>query len=106
MDSPDAADATCPLCAGPAVLAWRSDENLWLVDCSRCRRFTVEAHLMEILRDTRVRTDARISDLLPLLSAAAVHTWSDGGRLNLTSENWRAVAHDVTEQKPLNHRGT
>lgn len=86
---------TCPLCLHAATLGRRAGEKLWAVDCSACRRFTVDEELFALLRDPATRTHPSVRDLLPFLSQAAATTWGDGGRLNISLENWRALAHDV-----------
>lgn len=85
----------CPLCLGKATLEQRAHESLWVVDCAACRRFTVDNELFALLRDPATREQPPVRDLLPFLSQATAKTWADGGRLNVSLENWRAVAHDV-----------
>ena len=94
MTSPD----TCPLCDTPATLERRQHECLWSVDCRDCKRFTLEEQLLMILCDATTRQDPRIRALLPSLSLAAAKAWGEGGRLHITLENWRALAHDVLPQ--------
>jgi hypothetical protein len=86
---------TCPLCEQVADLEPRSDERQWLITCPSCRRFTIDADLLAVLRNPVTRADPRVHELLPLLSRASAATWAEGGRLNISLENWRAVAHDA-----------
>src|SRR5579871_1223595 len=91
----DAVTNACPLCLGEAILAQHAHERLWAVDCPVCRRFTVDNELFALLQDHVTREHPSVRALLPFLSQATATTWSDGGRLNISLENWRAVAHDV-----------
>ena len=90
-----AATNVCPLCLCEATLDQRAHESLWVVDCLVCRRFTLDNELFALLRDPATREHPSVRDLLPFLSQATAAAWSDGGRLNISLENWRAVAHDV-----------
>lgn len=92
----------CPLCLHSATLEWRREEKLWLVDCPACRRFTLDDELCALLRDPATREHPSVRDLLPFLSQATAMAWSDGGRLNISLENWRVVAHDAAA-KSISH---
>ena len=82
--------APCPLCARIATLQAR--EEAWHVTCPHCFRFTLDPYLLDLFESARQCSDVRVLRLLPRLSAAARSTAAEGGRLNLTAENWRAAA--------------
>jgi hypothetical protein len=90
--------APCPLCARLATVQAR--EDAWHVACPHCLRFTLDPYLLDLFESARQHADRRILRLLPRLSDAARHTASEGGRLNLIAENWRAVASDAAPHDP------
>lgn len=96
------ASGRCPLCQRAATVEQRIEERLWVVECGECRRFTVDEDLFLILQNPISRENPRVRDLLPSLSLAAYRTWADGGRLNISLDNWRAIAHDVPVE-PTRH---
>jgi hypothetical protein len=90
------------LCNGLASVVWKDADAVWTVDCASCSRYTIDAYLMDVIRQGRAQQDERVCRLLPLLSAAAHDAWQDGGRLDLAGENWQAIAHDarVKDRRP------
>src|SRR5262249_38277501 len=99
----------CPLCASVATVQAR--EDAWHVVCPQCMRFTLDPYLFDLFASARVRADVRILRLLPRLSDAARQTAGEGGRLDLTAENWQAVASSaptirIGSASPLSRGGT
>jgi hypothetical protein len=94
---------SCPLCQSAAELR-RVEEGLWVVEYAECRRFTIDDDLLAVLRNPTARQGARVRDLLRLLSTEAAATWAEGGRLNITVENWRAAAHKNARDTYLSGR--
>jgi hypothetical protein len=84
----------CPLCDAPAEIGWDGQRDGLVVHCDVCLTFWIDGRLFDHFREMRSRGEAPTA--WKALSIGAAATWRDGGRLNLTAENWLPLA---TEQQ-------